>query len=152
ALPVIESLLLRGGDSADPVIPWLLWWSLESKAIPDHKRVTDFFASPPNRKRGVVDSYLGKLIRRYAAEGTAPGYNRALKLLNAAAEPERKSLLEDPDRGLAERAVGLPSVGQGGFFDTIATPGAEPPKPRKYEPITPELKEFVLRTWRNAKS
>lgn len=152
ALPVIESLLLRGGDSADPVIPWLMWWALESKAISDHKRVTDFFASPLNRKRGVVADYLGRLVRRYAAEGTASGYNAALKLLNAADDAERKSLLEDLDRGLAERAVGLPSVGQGGLFDTIATPGAEPSKPRKYEPITPELKEFVLHTWRNAKS
>jgi putative membrane-bound dehydrogenase-like protein len=150
ALPVIESLLLRGGDSGDSVIPWLAWWAIESKAISDHKRITAFFASQPNRKRGVVSEYFGRLVRRYAAEGTAPGYNAAYLLLKSASDVELKTLLEDLDRGLAERAVGLPLVGQGGLFDTIATPGIEPPKPRKYEPLTPELKEFIGQLWRQA--
>src|SRR5581483_10181673 len=46
ALPVTERLLLRDADAADPVIPWLLWWAVESKAVSDHERVTAFFADP----------------------------------------------------------------------------------------------------------
>ena len=43
--------------------------------------------------------------------------------------------------------MGLPAVGQGGLFDALAPPGAAPPKPRKYEPLTPELAEFIERLW-----
>jgi putative heme-binding domain-containing protein len=60
--------------------------------------------------------------------------------------------LADLDRGLAERAVGLPLVGQGGLFDTIAAPETAPPKPRKYEPITAELKEFISQLWQVART
>jgi putative membrane-bound dehydrogenase-like protein len=147
AMPVIEALLLRGGDSADPVIPWLLWWAVESKAAPDRARVVAFFAKPESRKRPAVRANLGRLVRRYAAEGTSAGYSAAHKLLTAVTAAERTALLADLDRGLAERAVGLPAVGQGGLFDALATPGGAQPKPRKYEPLTPELAELIRAQW-----
>src|SRR5439155_10855009 len=69
ALPVIERLLLRDADGTDRVIPWLLWWAIESKAMSDHERVTAFFAAPENRKSKAVQANFGRLVRRYAAEG-----------------------------------------------------------------------------------
>src|SRR5205823_2073009 len=150
--PVIEALLVRGGDSADPAIPWLLWWAIESKAISDHERVVAFFATAENRTPAAVQANLGRLVRRYAAEGTATGYSAAHKLLTALTPAERQALLADLDRGLAERAVGLPPVGQGGLFDALAPPGAAPPKPRKYEPLTPELKELIRVQWSGTKT
>ncbi|HUR53934.1 MAG TPA: PVC-type heme-binding CxxCH protein, partial [Gemmataceae bacterium] len=145
ALPVIERLLLRDADAADPVVPWLLWWAIESKAIPDAERLTGFCSKPENRKSAAVRANLGRLVRRYAADGTKTGYTAAHKLLTAAL---RNSLLEDLDRGLAERSVGLPDVGQGGLFETFAPPGREPAKPaRKFDPLTPELCEFIGRAW-----
>ncbi len=153
ALPVIERLLLCDGDAGDPVVPWLLWWAVESKAISDRERVTTFFADPQNRKHAAVRANLGRLVRRYAAEGTVPGYTAAHRLLKSVASGECKPLLEDLDRGLAERSVGLPPVGQGGLFDALAAPGAEPPKPpRKYEPLTPELKKLIGDQWTVAKT
>ena len=56
------------------MIPWLTWWAIESKAISDHGRVTAFFADPGHRTSAAVRASLGRLIRRYAAEGTAAGY------------------------------------------------------------------------------
>jgi putative membrane-bound dehydrogenase-like protein len=147
ALPVIEQSLLRDADANDPVIPWLLWWAVESKAMPDRERLTAFFASAENRKGKAVRANLGRLVRRYAADGTKAGYAAAHKLLSALPFAEIPTVLGDLDRGLAERAVGLPTVGQGGLFDNLAAPGTERPKPRKFDPLTTELREFIGRAW-----
>ncbi|HUR54097.1 MAG TPA: c-type cytochrome, partial [Gemmataceae bacterium] len=131
-----------------PVVPWLAWWAVESKAIPDAERLTGFFSKPENRKSAAVRANVGRLVRRYAADGTKTGYTAAHKLLTSVTEAVRNSLLEDLDRGLAERSVGLPDVGQGGLFETLAPPGREPAKPaRKFDPLTPELCEFIGRAW-----
>jgi putative membrane-bound dehydrogenase-like protein len=150
ALPVIKRLLLRDTDAADPVIPWLTWWAVESKAIPEHERVTEFFASAENRKSPAVRANLGRLLRRYAADGTTVGYRAAHELL-VAVPGDHAALFEDLDRGLAERAVGLPTVGQGGLFEGLAVPGTEPPKPAKsFDPLPPELADFLRGAWRDA--
>lgn len=147
-LPVIERLLLRDTDATDPVIPWLTWWAVESKAMSDSERVTAFFASAGHGKSTAVRANLGRLVRRYAAAGTAVDY-RAVHRLLVAVPGDTTALLEDLDRGLAERSVGLPPVGQGGLFEGLAVPGSEPPKPaRKFEPLTPELADFLRDLWR----
>jgi putative membrane-bound dehydrogenase-like protein len=148
ALAVVERLLLRDADATDPAIPWLLWWAVESKAMSDPERVIAFFASAENRKRKAVQANLGRLVRRYAAEGTKAGYAAAHKLLTAMSGAEGNPLLEDLDRGLAERSVGLPAVGQGGLFETLAAPGRASPKPaKKFDPLTPGLAEFIRVAW-----
>ncbi|HET6573441.1 MAG TPA: PVC-type heme-binding CxxCH protein [Fimbriiglobus sp.] len=148
ALPVIERLLTRDADAADPVISWLLWWAVERHAIPEHQRVTAFFASLASRKSKLVRANLGRLVRRYAADGTALGYHAAHALLVALTPSERSALYDDLDRGLAERAVGLPPVGQGGLFDALAAPDTGPAKPaRKYDPLTPELAALIRAAW-----
>jgi putative membrane-bound dehydrogenase-like protein len=152
ALPVIEQLLLRDTDTTDPVISWLFWWAIESKAISDHERVTAFFASAENRKRMAVQANSGRLVRRYAAEGTATGYHAAAELFSTATPFERKTLIDDLDRGLAERSVGLPAVGQGGLFETLATPDSKPPKPRKFEPLTSELIAAAIGPWQTERT
>lgn len=148
ALPVIERLLTRAADAADPVIPWLIWWAVESQAVSEPDRVTAFFASADNREHKLVRANLGRLVRRYAADGTTLGYRAAHAVLTALPASERSALSEDLDRGLSERAVGLPPVGQGGLFDALAAPGTEPAKPaRKYEPLTPELAALIRSAW-----
>jgi putative membrane-bound dehydrogenase-like protein len=148
ALPVIERMLLRDIDAKDPVIPWLLWWAIESKAMSDHQRLAAFFSSTDNRKRGLVRANFGRLVRRFAADGSATGYRAAHELLAALQPGELAAALEDLDRGLAERAVGSPPVGQGGLFDAFARPGASPTKPaRKFDALTPELCEFIGTAW-----
>lgn len=145
AMPIIERLLMRDADAGAPVIPWLVWWAVESKAVSDHERVVAFFADPKNRASKLVRANLSRLVRRYAADGTALGYRAAHQLLTAVAQP---ALLDDLDRGLAERSVGLPPVGQGGLFENLAAPGTEAPKPaKKFDPLTPELAAFIRTAW-----
>src|SRR5262245_23650319 len=150
AVPVIEQLLLRDADATDPVIPWLLWWAIESKAMSDHARITAFFSSAENRKSKAVQANLGRLVRRFAADGTKTGYTAAHKLLISLPPEDRLALLVALDQGLAGRSVGLPPGGQGGLFETLAPPGTESPKPRKFEPLTSELVEFIQSTWRDS--
>jgi len=95
ALPVIERLLLRGAN--DAVIPWLVWWAVESKAASDRDHLTEFFADPVNR-RGLVPGNLGRLVRRNAAEGTKSGYRAALAAsILAAAGRDAVAIDEDFD-------------------------------------------------------
>lgn len=148
ALPVIEQLLLRDADPGDPAIPWLSWWAVESKAVSDRERLTAFFSSAENRQSAAVRANLGRLIRRFSAEGTVAGYTAAHRLLTSVTKTERTSLLEDLDRGLSERAIGLPSVGQGGLFDKLASPDVGQQPLRKYEPLSPDLLALILGEWR----
>jgi putative membrane-bound dehydrogenase-like protein len=153
ALPVVEQILLRDIDGNDPVIPWLLWWAIESKAMSDHRRLITFFSAADNRKRRLVKANFGRLVRRFAAEGSAAGYRAAHHLLVALQSGELAAALEDLDRGLAERAVGVPSVGQGGLFDALARPGTSSARPaRKFEPLSPELSEFIGTAWEDLPS
>ena len=151
ALPVVERLLLRDADAADPVIPWLLWWAVETHAVSGADRVVGFFAAAESRRSAAVRANLGRLVRRYAADGTAAGYRAARRLLAALPPADRATVLPDLDRGLAERAVGLPAVGQGGLFDALAAPGAEPAAPRRtFDPLTPDLADLIRSTWQEA--
>ena len=158
SLPIVERLLLRDIDAADPVIPWLLWWAIENKAISDREQLVAFFAPRdqygrlPNYRNGVLfQANLSRLVRRYAAEGTAIGYNVAYTLITNRPAVEQKPLFEDLDRGLAERSVGWPPVGQGGLFDNLAAPGPVPTKPaRKYEPVVENLVNLIRTAWRQA--
>src|SRR5205823_8768147 len=117
-----------------------------------HERVSAFFAAAGNRTSKAVQANLGRLIRRYAADGTTTGYRAAHTLLKSLAPDDWGAVFDDLDRGLAERAVGLPAVGQGGLFDSLAAPGAaEPAKPpRPFDPLTPELADFIRTAWLDA--
>ena len=75
--------------------------------------MTAFFTKAENRTSAAVRANLGRLIRRYAADGTAAGYSAAHALLAVTPADERKRLLDDLDRGLAERSVGLTAGGAG---------------------------------------
>jgi putative heme-binding domain-containing protein len=161
ALPILEQLILRDADAADPVVSWLIWWAIESKAISDRDGLLRFFAPVSQearrrlerRKGSLFRANLARLVRRYAAEGTAAGYGAAYRLIGNRPVIKEKPPFEDLDRGLAERSVGLPPVGQGGLFDKLAVPDSEPTQPaRKYEPLTPDLEQLIHSAWAESRT
>ncbi len=89
------------------------------------------------------------LIRRYAAEGTAAGYDACAKLLGTAPAQYADSTLEYLRKGLAERAVGLQGIGQGELYgdQAAARRRTDTEEARQYEPLTPSLKEFIAALW-----
>src|SRR5437879_6588565 len=54
ALPIIRELLGHDQDDADPQIPLLIWWAIESKAVSDRDQVIGWFSSPAIWARPLV--------------------------------------------------------------------------------------------------
>ncbi|MCA1684440.1 MAG: hypothetical protein LC745_00335 [Planctomycetia bacterium] len=121
-LPVVERLLRRGLDRDDPFIPLMLWWAVEARALTDADRLIPFFGSREawndsgRRENGL------RLVRRYAAEGTAAGYDACARLLATVPAAARGDALVALDLGLAERAVPSAGMGMGGLFGSVAIP------------------------------
>jgi putative heme-binding domain-containing protein len=85
ALPIVAQLLLHDQDAADPQIPLLIWWAIESKAISDRDAVLTLVARPETWKRTIVRDFLiERLARRYVAMGDDTGYAACAWLLEHA--------------------------------------------------------------------
>jgi putative membrane-bound dehydrogenase-like protein len=99
-LAIVEQLVLRDIDANDPHIPMLLWWAVEHHAIPARDRVIGFFTSAAATDAPIArDVIVGRLTRRYAAEGTTAGLDACAALL-----AKQPLLLPSLDLGLAERS------------------------------------------------
>ena len=148
-LPVVESLLRNQPHESDPRIPWLMWWAFESKAMTDTNLIVDKCSQPSMWKNPTARDVVLLLIRRYAAEGTAASYDACLRLLRAAPTEYTDDPHEYLRKGLAERAVGLPGVGQGSLYGEHAAATTSEPivERRHFEPLTPKLKEFIAAVW-----
>jgi putative membrane-bound dehydrogenase-like protein len=151
-LRIVDSLLKHEPDESDPRIPWLIWWAIESKAISDRDAVVSMFAQESMWHNPAARDNVRRLIRRYAAEGTAIAYDACLKLLRSAPAAHVAAAHESLRQGLAERAVGLSSVTQGELFNQQAAQDALAPSDvvRHYEALNDELKKYVAEIWAQA--
>jgi putative membrane-bound dehydrogenase-like protein len=107
-LGIVRRLLARNLDAADPHIPLLLWWAVEHHAVPARNAVLGLFASAEAWQTPLTrEVILGRLTRRYAAEGTVAGYQACARLLaSAPSDAERRHLVASLDAGLQERPPG----------------------------------------------
>jgi putative heme-binding domain-containing protein len=105
-LPIIRRLVLRDADAADPHIPLLLWWAVERHAIRSTGTVAEFYASPEAWASCLArDGIVGRLVRRYAAEGKPETDDACARLLRSAPnDGARRRLLAALEQGLQERA------------------------------------------------
>jgi putative membrane-bound dehydrogenase-like protein len=106
-LPIVRAIATRDLDAKDQQIPLLLWWAVERHAIDGREAVLATFASSDVWKSPLAKgSILGRLTRRYAAEGTSDGLDACATLLASAPTPaDRHVLLASFDQGLTERAA-----------------------------------------------
>jgi putative heme-binding domain-containing protein len=146
-LAIVERLLRRGLDRDDPYLPLMLWWAVEARAMTDPDRLIGFFGSREAwGDRGVRGITL-KLIRRYAAEGKAAGYDACERLLSIASIRDQADALVALEHGLAERSVALGGMGTAGLFGTIAIPEGRGLPQRHFEPLTGRLTDVVRASW-----
>jgi putative membrane-bound dehydrogenase-like protein len=105
ALPIIRRLVLRDADRGDPHIPLLLWWAVERHAIEAIAPMTEFFTSTEAWRSALArETILPRLVRRYAAEGSAEADDACIRLaMSAPGAAERGKLLAALDQGAAER-------------------------------------------------
>ncbi len=156
AVAIIAALVTHDEDQADPFLPLLIWWAVEQHALADRDDVVSLFTRPEIWHRPLVhDTILERLVRRYAAEASPPGYQACLRLLKAAeangGAADRTLLLAALDRGLAER-----SAQRGGSAGSLyaAQAGVQAASPSaaqsaaKCAELPAELTSEVDRAWR----
>ena len=156
SLPVLENLLQRPPAEVDPYLSLMIWWGLESQALPQRQAIVDRFSRLENYSQPAFQFQLEKLVRRYAAEGTRAGYDACVVLLRDGQCPVglNQRLETALRQGLAERAQELPEIGQGDFLaafgvrpDAVKT-AAPPVKPSAVEPVAGALLEIIRRRFR----
>lgn len=154
ALPIALQIARRNLDSQDPRLPLLLWWCVESKAISDRDQILEEFANLDWTKEGICRQLLWHLIRRYAAEGTAAGYDAAARLLELVdpthpADAAPQEALEALAQGLADRNTRVGGVEQGGLFQRFAALDEETDSPdeRLAEGVSGPLANYLREHW-----
>jgi putative membrane-bound dehydrogenase-like protein len=149
SLPIVKALLCAVPEDDDPRVPWLIWWAIESKAVSDASLVVKTFSTDDMWTNPAARENILLLIRRYAAEGSFAAYDQCLNLLQSAPVRERPAAHEELRKGLAERAVGLQGIGQGGLFGQHAGEAGEASaESRHYDPLSDNLKQYIERLWR----
>ena len=129
AMPIINANINRDIDNADPYLPLLWWWAVERHSVSGRGEVMKRFVRPSLWKSKLGrETLLPRLVRRYAAEGTAADHASCLQLLRAAPnDAERDRLLASLLAGWREAPRGLPAT--------------------KSAPLSAELAEFVVARW-----
>lgn len=97
ALPIINAHINRDIDQDDPRMPLLWWWAVEQHSVTGREEVLRRFVRPTlwNSRLG-RDFLLPRLIRRYAAEGTADGLTAVVQLVDAATNDASRAALWTP--------------------------------------------------------
>ena len=123
-LPIVERLLSRGLDRDDPYLPLMLWWAVEARALTDTERLLRFFGSREAWEDPGMRENALRLVRRYAAEGTAAGYEACARLLSTVTIeiPRRRPGRPRPRPGRAGRIAGR--YGHGRAVRVGRDPGA----------------------------
>lgn len=84
SLSMVEVLCDRG-DEADPFIPLLLWWAVESKCDSDRDMVLAWIKKGELWSRPIFrDTILPRLARRFAAKGSSEECRGLAQILSAA--------------------------------------------------------------------
>lgn len=150
ALPLIERLALHAEDANDPYIPLLLWWALERHALSAREKVVDFYTSKTAWDAPLIRATIqGRLLRRYAAEGSEAGFAACARLLvSAPSTSVRGRLFAALDLGLQERSTPPDRRAMGSLLAAFAAPEAKSPsKGSRVENVPPILMHRLLAWW-----
>jgi len=74
-LQIIRALIEQNPNETDERIPWLIWWAIESRALRESESLVAMFQRVELWDNSVAKENALRLVRRYAAEGTAVGYS-----------------------------------------------------------------------------
>ncbi|CAG5016950.1 hypothetical protein DYBT9275_05670 [Dyadobacter sp. CECT 9275] len=94
ALPIVKNLVIYHDDAADPDMPLLLWWAIESKAATDHQLILDFFKDQKVwDQKTVKEALLKRIMQRYVMAGEPADFAACTRLLEMAPSKEHAGLL-----------------------------------------------------------
>ena len=151
-LQIASALADRPEFHSDPYIPLLIWWSVEAHSMTRPELTLQLFANPKAWQNDFIRTeLLGRLMRRYAGEGTEASLKVAAQLFNTAPDAkEQQRLLGDLNLGLKmlgkEELSGLPLTG---FFNEVAVVKQENPNllAVKVDTEASELSQRLQRLW-----
>ncbi len=147
-LPIVWRILERNLDGRDPHIPLLAWWAMETHAVTARDQVLQLFGSSAAWQMPLVrETILERLMRRYAAEGTEPGFRACARLLEAAPEAGRHRLLAALDQGLQDRPAGSRKNLGTLFQDFAALENRPESRSIKAASVPPELSRQLDSLW-----
>ncbi|QDU80194.1 Cytochrome c [Polystyrenella longa] len=151
-LQLASRIASRMNILTDAYIPLLVWWAVEEHAMEAPELALQLFASPKAWENEFVRTILiGRLMRRFAGEGSSQSLHVAAHLFNTA--PDAKSqqqLLAELNSGLKmlgkEQISGLPLTG---FFNQVAVVKQEEAEAVavKLESQATELSQTLQRIW-----
>ncbi len=150
ALPLVWAMAQRDADADDPHIPLLLWWALEGHALRAVIPIVEHALHERDpAPRLFADVLFPRLVRRYAAGGSARGDAAALMLVrHAAGTSLREPALSALDEGLDQRGTAGPEAALGTLFEGYAAQGHEADTPDRAKPPAPDLRAFIEEMWR----
>ena len=125
-LDVAYRLLAHDLDGDDPNLPLLLWWAVERHAIAGAAHALALFTAPDAWRSGITRSTIqGRLVRRYALEGSPTGEQACARLIASAPSADaRQPLLAALDEAM--RGRGPVPVSPGLTRDVIDRADREP--------------------------
>lgn len=148
-LTIVDQLLQRGAGVDDPRVPWLLWWAIESKAMSDIPELLQMCSSKEAWSSDPRAANSLRLLRRWAADGSAAGYDACDQLLASVPVAQQDAAYDAVRQGLSERAKGFEEITQGGLYDQQAQPGEGTPalQKRHFEPVSGPLLDRLRNLW-----
>ncbi|MBI2422673.1 MAG: HEAT repeat domain-containing protein [Candidatus Hydrogenedentes bacterium] len=148
-LELAARIAARDIDGGDPHVPLLLWWAVEAHAMEDPGLVLDRFHTPAMwDSKLAVEALLPRLMRRYAADGSAEGDRAATRMLESApGDAAMETLLASLEQGLQDRGQRERGVEQGGLFEGVAATAAEETSAVEEKPVAEELVHTVNRLY-----
>ncbi len=85
AWPILDRLMRRREDVADPFVPLLIWWAVEAHADKGRDRLLALAGDPDWWREPLVERHLlERIMRRYAASGHRADLVTAARLLELA--------------------------------------------------------------------
>ncbi|QDT91290.1 PVC-type heme-binding CxxCH protein [Gimesia algae] len=151
-IALVRQILDRSEFRNDPHIPLLLWWALERNAVSHTDEVLQVFSRPDDWQNPFLrEVILGRLMRRYAGEGSNASLAACARLLATAPEEgERRRMLTELDAGLKmlgrERLPGLPLGPKYGNIAAISRV-EQSNQVTRLKTLPPELADQLATIW-----
>jgi putative heme-binding domain-containing protein len=102
ALPLVGALLRRDADAADPYIPLMCWWTLESHCAEARDAA---IAALPWDSKMAQEQIAARLMRRFATTGLHADLLTCARLLDLAPQPQRALLMTGFEEAFKGRAI-----------------------------------------------
>jgi putative heme-binding domain-containing protein len=146
-VPAALAVLSTAEARNDERVPWLVWWAIEPAALTAPGLLLGIYGVPqawtdPTRRDDAL-----RLLRRWAADGSAAGDEACAAALASVPGSEAAAAAAAIRQGLAERGAVLPGVGQGGLYESLAVRAGPAIPPPAAAAVAPVLRDALDGRW-----